>query len=405
MYDAIVVGARCAGSPTAMLLASKGYRVLLLDKGSFPSDTMSTHLIHQPGVALLKEWGLLEAVKSSNCPPIRRSTYDVGPFALVGSPTPAGDVAEAYCPRRKVLDSILVEGAVVAGAELREHFSVTDLLFDDHGTVTGLTGHSVGGATVREEARIVIGADGHHSLVARAVQAPAYDERPSLECGYYSYWSGVPLDGVEIYMRDGKGMAAFPTNDGLACLVAGWAIRDFAQYRSDVEANYLATFELAPGLAGRMASGRREERIMGSADFPNFFRKPYGPGWALVGDAGYHKDPLTAQGITDAFRDAGLLAGAIDDGFRDGRLMDALAGYEAKRNAAAKPMFDFTCQVAAMEPPPPHMQALMGALRGNQEQIDRFFGVMAGTTAFGDFFSDENIGQIMASSQAVPVNA
>jgi flavin-dependent dehydrogenase len=380
-----------------MLLARKGRRVLLLDKGSFPSDTMSTHLIHQPGVALLKQWGLLEAVRASNCPPITRCTYDVGEFALTGSPTPAGEVAEAYCPRRKVLDSILVEAAVTAGVELRERFAVTGLTFDEDGAVTGLTGHTPGGATIREEARIVIGADGHHSSIARAVQAPAYDERPSLECGYYSYWSGVPLDGVEIYARDGRGMAAFPTNDGLACLIAGWAIRDFAEYRANLEANYLTTFELAPGLAERMRGGKREERILGSADFPNFFRKPYGPGWALVGDAGYHKDPLTAQGISDAFRDAALLADAIDEGFRGGRLLDALAGYETKRNAAAKPMFDFTCQVAAMEPPSPEMQALMSALRGNQAQINRFFGVMAGTTAFADFFSEENIGQIMAA--------
>src|SRR4051794_23886425 len=120
MYDVIVVGARCAGSPTAMLLARKGYRVLLLDKASFPSDTLSTHYIHQPGIARLARWGLLERVIASNCPPIRNQILDIGPFALEGSPSPAGAIAAAYAPRRAILDQILVEAAVAAGAELRE---------------------------------------------------------------------------------------------------------------------------------------------------------------------------------------------------------------------------------------------------------------------------------------------
>jgi flavin-dependent dehydrogenase len=154
-----------------------------------------------------------------------------------------------------------------------------------------------------------------------------------------------------------------------------------------------------------MRGGKREERILGSADFPNFFRKPYGAGWALVGDAGYHKDPVTAQGITDAFRDAALLTEAIDEGFRGGRLLEALACYEAKRNTAAMPMFEFTCQVAAMEPQSPEMHALVGALRGNQAGIDRFLGVLAGTTAFADFFSEDNIGQIMASRRESAASA
>jgi flavin-dependent dehydrogenase len=127
MYDAIVIGARCAGSPTAMLLARKGYRVLLLDRSGFPSDTLSTHYIHQPGIARLKRWGLLDALVASNAPPIRRLRFDVGPFVLEGAPPPADGVTDAYAPRRTVLDAILVERAVADGAELREHFSVQNL--------------------------------------------------------------------------------------------------------------------------------------------------------------------------------------------------------------------------------------------------------------------------------------
>src|SRR5690349_7367167 len=179
MYDAIVVGARCAGAPTAMLLARQGYKVLLLDRAGFPSDTLSTHFIQPPGVARLARWGLLDRVAASNCPPAHRLVFDVGPFALVGTPPPVDGIADCYGPRRQVLDTILVEAAVQTGAELREHFTVTELLMDGE-RVRGIRGHAAGGATVTEEARIVIGADGLRSFVARSVQAPAYDARPAL---------------------------------------------------------------------------------------------------------------------------------------------------------------------------------------------------------------------------------
>ena len=171
MYDAIVVGARCAGSPTAMLLARAGYRVLLVDRAGFPSDTLSTHYIHQPGVARLRRWGLLDRVVATGCPPARRMTFDVGPFALSGAPTPADGADAAYAPRRYLLDQILLEAASAAGAEVRERFSVGELLIED-GRVTGIRGRQAGGATVTERAAIVIGADGMRSRVARAVGAP-----------------------------------------------------------------------------------------------------------------------------------------------------------------------------------------------------------------------------------------
>jgi flavin-dependent dehydrogenase len=172
MYDAIVIGARCAGSPTAMLLARKGYRVLLADKARFPSDmVMSTHWIQQSGVAFLKGWGLLGKVRASNCPAITKMSLDLGPFTLSGSPTPARDVTEAYCPRRTVLDKILVDAAVEAGAELREGCLVNDLVWDTE-RVTGIRATMKGGSPFTAEARIVIGADGMHSTLARAVGAP-----------------------------------------------------------------------------------------------------------------------------------------------------------------------------------------------------------------------------------------
>jgi flavin-dependent dehydrogenase len=396
MYDVIVVGARCAGSPTAMLLARAGYRVLLVDKATFPSDTLSGHYIHQPGVARLKRWGLLERVAGSNCPPIERARFDFGPFALSGSPPPADGISAAYAPRRTVLDTILVEAAVEAGAELREGFSTREIVYNGD-RVVGIRGQSIGGAPVTEPARLVVGADGRHSLLARAVRPPEYRQKPALSCAYYTYWSDFPIDGIEMYDRGRRMMGAFPTNDGLVAMFVAWPRAEFETFRADIEANFLASLELAPSLAERARNARRVERFSGTGDLANLFRKPYGPGWALVGDAGYHLDPITGQGITDAFRDAELLAEAIDAGLSGRQGLEfALADYERQRNLAATPAYDFACQLAAFEPPTPEMEHLFNSLRGNQAETDRFFGTFAGTVSLEEFFAPANVERIVA---------
>jgi flavin-dependent dehydrogenase len=360
MYDAIVVGARVAGAPTAMLLARKGYRVLLLDRARFPSDTLSTHFLLPDGVRRLEEWGLRSRLEEAGTPPVPRITFNLGPMSVPG-PIPE-DGPPAYCPRRTVLDAMLVEAAVAAGAELREGFSVQDLLSDD-GRVSGIRGRAHDGSVVSERARIVIGADGKHSVIARAVGAEEYNVRPPLGCGYYSYWSGIQHDGsAELHLRDGNALFLFPTNDNQTCVAVEWQNHRFHEVRQDIEGNFFAALEKSPKLAERVRAGRREERFAGTADLRNFFRKPYGPGWALVGDAGYHKDPITGSGITDAFRDADLLSEALDAGF-SGREQpeDALADYERRRNETAFPMYEVTCGMAELRPPGPHLMQLFGA--------------------------------------------
>src|SRR5262249_49871132 len=203
MYDAIIVGARCAGSPTAMLLARKGYRVLLVDRATFPHDTVSTHLIWPPGIAHLKRWGLLERVVASNVPVFRQVSFDVGDFALLGTPPPLDGVSEVFAPRRTGPDKILVDAAVEAGAELREACGLQELLSSD-GCVNGIRAQSSAGSVHTETARIVIGADGRHSLVARQVSARDYDDKPALACWYYSYWTGVRAERAEYYTRTGR---------------------------------------------------------------------------------------------------------------------------------------------------------------------------------------------------------
>lgn len=402
MYDVIVVGARVAGSPLAMLLARRGYRVLLLDKSTFPSDHISTHHIHQPGVARLARWGLLERVRASNAPPTRQMAFDVGPFALVGNIPPHEGVSEAYSVRRYVLDKILVDAAVQAGAELRENFTVEELTFEG-GRVTGVRGREGRGPVVAERARVVVGADGPRSFVAQSVNAPVYHDRGVFTCNYYSYWSGVELRMPELYPRERRLFVVDPTNDGLTMATAVFPRGEFDAVRSDVEGSFMrALDEHAPALAARLRAGRREERFIGTGYLPNFLRKPYGAGWALVGDAGYVKDPVGAQGITNSFSHAELLADALDEAFSGWRtLEDTLADYHRRRDAEVMDMYEHNCQLASLEMPPV-MRHLAAALRGNQPDTDRFMGTVPGTTPVREFFAPDNIQRILGLAALRP---
>ena len=398
-YDVIVTGARCAGSPTAMLLARKGYRVLVVDRASFPSDTLSTHLIHAPGVAALNRWGLLDEVIATNCPPIDTYAFNFGPFTIAGTPQPHDGISTAYAPRRTVLDKILVDAADRAGAEVRERFTVDDIVFED-GAVVGIRGRGEDGKSVFEQARVVIGADGRNSHVAKAVKPEQYNEKPMLQWSYYTYWSGLPVDGFETYIRPDRGWGFFPTNDGLTLLVVGWPYAESKAYKADAEANYLKTLELVPDLAERVRAATRVERFSGGS-VPNFFRKPYGPGWALVGDAGYNKDPITAQGISDAFRDAEVCSAALDESFSGRRSFeDAMSAWHRTRDAHVTPIFEFTTQLATLEAPPPEMQQLLGAVSGDRDAMNSFVSVVAGTVSPVEFFDPANIGRIMSAAHA-----
>jgi len=397
MYDAIVVGARCAGSPASMLLARRGYRVLLVDKATFPSDTISTHILWPHGAAVLSRWGLLDALEATGVPPIcRQMSFDVGPFALRG--TVAANEVHGFCPRRTVLDRILLEAAVASGVEAREAFTVETLVFDGD-TVVGVRGRHRGGATVEERARIVIGADGVHSVVAKQVRAPEYDRRPIGTCAYYSYFSDVPQDDIELYVRERRALGGAPTNDGLHLVMVNWPTHDFAAVRADIEGHVQRALAMAPDFAERVNSGKREETWYGTAGVPNYLRKPYGKGWALVGDASYCRDPLTAQGMSDAFIEAEQLADAIDAGL-SGRqdLGRALEAVEAARNERVGAMYDFTNQLAALEPPPVHMQELFAALRTNQEATNEFLSAITGAASLGDFMSPENLRRVMGAA-------
>lgn len=419
MYDAIVIGARCAGSPTAMLLARDGHRVLLVDRARFPSDTMSTHLIHPPGLASLKRWGLLDELLATGCPKLESlrcdfgevkvdgpQPMDFGPVAIEGLPA-AADGISWYCgPRRKVLDPLLVEAAVEAGAELREGTALRELVFDD-GHVAGVRLSTDGGAETVERAKIVVGADGMNSTVARQVDAPTYDEGPSLTVGYYSYWSEVNDTRLTLTMHPGWALAELPTHDEQTMLGVTWPVAEFHTIRKDIEGNFMRSIvEHVPDLADRLRGATREERFKGTAVVPDFFRKPHGSGWALVGDAGYHKNPLGAHGIMDAFRDAELVAGAIDAGLSGNRPMEeALADYQATRDASSAPLYQLNMQLATLDPPP-QVLGLLGAIvvANNHADLERFLGIIAGTVSVPEFLTPENIERILGEA-GIPLEA
>ena len=392
MFDVIVVGARCAGAATALLLARKGFRVLMLDKARFPAEIPQGHFIHQQGPRLLQKWGVMDNLTRSDCPPVTQFTMDLGDFPLTGTNLVRDGVAVGYGPRRHVVDMVLLQAAIEAGAEFRGGFSVDDYLSD--GTaITGVRGRSYDtGAEISEQARITVGADGRHSSLARAVAATVYEETPPLACWYFSYWSGAAVDGLEMYLRGRTVIFTFPTNDGLTAVFIGWEISEFPRVREDIATSFMSVLRGVPHLEQRICAGRREERFYGTADVPNFFRKPYGTGWALVGDADHHKDPYLALGICDAFRDADLLASAISQGLSGERPMpDALADYERDRNTAAMPQYRENIHFAQFKPVPENVLALRAAVRGNQEQTDKFYLARQGMIPPEEFFNPENL--------------
>ena len=392
MYDVIVVGARCAGAPLAMLLARAGHKVALVDRASFPSDTMSTHFLWQRGAARLNAWGLLRRLQARGCAPISQITFDTGAVQLTGIGPAVDGVAETYCPRRTVLDALLAEAAAESGAELIDGFVVADLLWSD-GTVAGVGGHTSGSpAQSSLQAALVVGADGLHSTVARKAGARAYRGHPPLTAAYYSYWSGISHLGASFHARPGRLILTWPTNDNLTCIYVAWPHQEFRQVRTDVEGSFRAALKLVPGLHAVVESGRRDERFTGTGDLPNLYRQSAGPGWALAGDAGHHKDPCSGMGMSDAFLAADLLADAINDGLTGRQPMQAaLAGYQHRRDLLTANGFELTLATARLAPLPARHQALYQVAAEQPDLASRIFGVLGGSIPMADVYSGTHI--------------
>jgi flavin-dependent dehydrogenase len=387
MYDLIVIGARCAGSPAAMLFAQLGYRVLLLEKSRFPQDKLSSHYIHQPGVALLDQWGLLDKLRDAGCQPINHQSFEVPGVRLDGFSLPVDGHRTTYAPRRFVLDPILAGGAVAAGVEFRESCVVNDLVFEDD-RVVGVRYTTPGGAEATDRARLVVGADGMRSLVARRVGAPNVVEHPRMTCTYYSYWDGVPAH-FELYERPGRWIGVIPTNDDLTLIMTYFPQSEFSQVRTAVESAFLeAVRTTVPALYERMSAGRRMEQFYGTGHQENYFRKAYGSGWVLLGDAVHHKDSITARGITDAFIQAQSLADCIGERLHDdAALTAALRRYERDLDNTFYSLYQGALNVAELKPEGP--TEMLRKLTGHQELIDRYFSTVSGACSIDDFYNEE----------------
>ncbi|MDF3284427.1 MULTISPECIES: NAD(P)/FAD-dependent oxidoreductase [unclassified Gordonia (in: high G+C Gram-positive bacteria)] len=395
MYDVIVVGARAAGAPLAMLLARRGFRVLAVDRARFPSDTISTHYIHQAGLARLRDWDLLDTLVATGCPPVRHLNFTYTDITLAGFADPISGIDAVYCPRRTVLDEILVDAARRSGAEVMEGFTVTDLL-EENDSVAGIRGRDGDGRSVEFRAPLVIGADGAGSTVAKLVGAQMYKHAPAGCFIFYSYYSGLDW-GMQ--HRTGFGEQQFgswPTNDGLS-LVAVMRRRDrFRDFRADPDAGVQEIVDAVDPVYGEQLreNGERAEPFRPMLYPDNYFRRSHGPGWALVGDAGYHKDPFTGLGITDAFKNAELLADRITEGFGGARPMaEALESYELERDAASVHSFDFTVAISDLSLTPYH-DSVFRAASHSPRYTKKFFGHIGGGISAEEFFDPEALAEL-----------
>jgi flavin-dependent dehydrogenase len=402
MYDAIVIGARCAGSSTAMLLARQGHRVLLIDKSPFPSDrVVSTHMIWHAGAAALKRWGLLDAVKATGCESMKKLNLDMGGFVLSGYAPPVDGVDEAIAPRRVALDGVLTQAARDAGAEFRPDCDVTEFLSED-GRLVGVRYTDSDGRETEARARIVIGAEGTHSPLAKHVQAEEYNTHPRHQGTIWAYFSDLEIDEMEFYSRPRRMVYAWGTNHGQ--VVAGICFNhdDFLIAKASPEQSMPEELQQhAPGLADRIARATQQTPWISGSTI-GVMRRPCGPGWALVGDAGLTIDPISAAGISNAFLDAELCAGLLDIGLKSGSPTpeDSLAGFEEKRNAERTGLYEFTKEMSKLEIPPQEMIDLFTALQHSPEGISNYFGIFAQSVTPQQFFDPEHVGRVFAAAAA-----
>jgi flavin-dependent dehydrogenase len=354
-HDVVVVGARAAGAATALLLARLGHDVVLLDRAVFPADTVSTHQIARTGVVQLHRWGLLRAVLDSGAPAIRRVTFTTPDGSVSRQIKDKAGVDLLVAPRRYILDTIVAEAAAEAGVDVRLGVTVTGVHLDDTGRATGVYGHDRTGAPLEFNARFVVGADGLGSRVARWTGAEVVEDRGDNGAVQYAYYAGLPWRGIELVVAERALTGVFPTHHGQACIWICSPSTDAREARRKApsrEDAFTAQLErTAPELAQRLLTGQRTSAVTGMLRTPNYVRRAHGPGWALVGDAGYHRDAVTGHGLSDAYRDAELLTIALDQALRgetDERT--AMAGYQHQRDQSLRGIFDLTCALADYPP-------------------------------------------------------
>lgn len=345
-YDVIIIGARCAGASTALLLARAGVRVLLVDRHKPGRDVISTHALMRTGVVQLRRWGVLPQIMAAGTPPVKQATFHYESETVPLNIKAEHGVDSLYAPRRTVLDSVLVKAAANAGAEIHHGVSLKSLQFSANGRVTGANLIKADGDPVTVTSDLVIGADGRQSLVARLVGAQTCAQGSRYSGYVYAYYTDLPDDGFHWYFGNGVAAGVIPTNNNQHCVFAGVPSDQFADtFANDLTGGYLRTLSKnSPELLDAVNNSSSEGRLRGFAGSPGFLKQPYGPGWSLVGDAGYFKDPLTAHGISAALRDAELLSQAVVVGSQR-----AFGEYREARDALSLSMLDVTDAIASFD--------------------------------------------------------
>ncbi|HEX6337290.1 MAG TPA: NAD(P)/FAD-dependent oxidoreductase [Jiangellaceae bacterium] len=375
-HDVIIIGARCAGAATAMLLARHGLRVLVLDRSRYGSDTISTHALMRGGVVQLQRWGLLDRVVAAGTPPVTKVVFHYPDDVARVSLKPAAGVDALYAPRRNVLDPLLTDAAVEAGAEILFGVTVIQLLRDDSGRVTGVVGRDRNGRRTVATAPLTIGADGIRSFVAGEVGAAVIRTAAGLGSAFlYGYWDGLPVEGYEWLYGPSASGGLIPTNDGRTGVFVGTTparMKQILRARAS-HGPFSALLEhLSPAVAERVRAARGPEGRRGFAGLPGYVRQSWGPGWALVGDAGSFEDPLSTHGITDALREAELLATAVVE-MHGGAISEsaALAGYQRTRDALSARLYAAVEAIASYEWTMPRLrQLLLEASSAMTEQME-----------------------------------
>lgn len=343
-YDAIIVGARPAGAGTALRMATRGMRVLLIDRGRYGTDTTSTHALMRAGVLQLARWGVLPQIVAAGTPPIIAASFIYGGDSLTVPVKPRNGIAALYAPRRTVLDRALVDAAAEAGVMVAFETTLVDVMRQRDDRVAGVVIRTVNDQIRTVRCPLVIGADGRHSTVARLVKAET-TRAGSFSCAnVYGYWTHQPANEYRWYYVDGGSAGAIPTNDGRTCVFTSVPTEQFSRhFGADLVEGYRAVLRrAAPDIDAMLGAEAFPERLHGFAGERGYLKRAAGPGWALIGDAGYFKDPLTAHGLTDALVEAEYLTAAAASGTDA-----ALVSYARRRDERVQTLFDVTDRIAS----------------------------------------------------------
>jgi flavin-dependent dehydrogenase len=397
-FDVIVVGGSVSGAPTATWLARKGYKVLMVEKDTFPRDTNSTHFIWPRGMSYLNRLGVADKILAQT-PSFKKLEVSIEGISLHGGvPLQAvkdrfvalhGDdhgVVDYYSgPRRFFLDKVLLDEARAAGVDVREATTVQSLIIED-GVVMGVRGVGPDGLMLAARAKVVVGADGRMSQFANMVGAEKTVVREKSTFAYYGYFSGIDKPELCIHKKGRFGTAIFPTMEDRHLVLVYGPTAWWSDFSKDPEANFHKTYDfVAPDVAAVVAKGKRVEPFKAMGRMVAFHRQNFGKGWVLVGDACSFKDQWTAMGITHSLRDAELVSGYLDRVLKGELAFDkAMAQYAEVRFADYEDYWTMVCDGAEMNPYEKAHLEFFHAIQGDQSKVDKFMAQVGDTISLKD---------------------